>query len=235
MRTLSRWVIVGLVLALVGAPLAAQSGVDAPTTNQQVDEAIAKACASIKSVQKEDGSWADFYWSNDPYLGATTSLAVQALLLAGEPYDSPCIQKAVIALTKYPVDRTYCTACRAMAYALLVPHYPELKARLGADAAWLWNNQRPNGMWGYKAGSLKGDTPDNSNTQFAVIGLRDASVAGIEVPDNVWFKLLKHYTSTQLSDGGWSYRPPELTRVEKPREPLPPGALPLAPPAPVAI
>ena len=199
------WLAAGLVLALA-APLAAQSGVETAQSNAKIEEAIAQACDKLKEVQKDDGSWTDYRG----YPGATTALAVQALLLAGEPYDSPCIKKAAVALTRIKITKTYAMACRAMAYALLVPHYPALKANLGQDAGWLAQNQHMSGMWGYVALSDKNSSwEDNSNTQFAVIGLRDASGAGVEVAETVWMRLLKHYTSTQLGDGGWTYKPPD--------------------------
>jgi hypothetical protein len=47
--------------------------------------------------------------------------------------------------------------------------------------------------------------PDNSNTQFAVLGLVFASQCGFQVPREVWERLREHYLSTQSADGGWGY------------------------------
>lgn len=200
------------VLVLATGSLLAQSGTEAAVSDARIDEAIATACATLKQYQRpDDGSWDDY----PGYPGATTSLAVQALLLAGEPVDSPVIQKAVIALSRTKIDKTYSMACRTMAYALLVGRYPELRPKLAADASWLSRNQYGSGMWSYGSeDKTKGRAEDNSNTQFAVIGLRDASLAGIEISEAVWGRLLKHYTTTQNPDGGWTYRPVPKPKVD---------------------
>lgn len=194
------------VLVMVLSPLAmAQSGVEAPATNAKINEAIANAAKTLKELQRDDGSWDDYHG----YPGAVTALVVQALLLAGEPYDSSTIRNAIEALQSYRIEKTYARACRAMAYAALVKHYPKLRTNLAGDASWLARNQHIDGMWGYKTRRINDGRADNSNTQFAVIGLRDASLAGIEVRNSVWGRLHKHYRDTQLPDGGWSYRKPE--------------------------
>lgn len=195
-----------IALMLISVPAVAQSGTEAQVADARIEQAIAQACQTLRRLQRpDDGSWDDY----PGYPGASTALAVQALLLAGEPPDSPSIQKAAIALTRVQIEKTYARACRAMAYALLVRHYPELRAKLAGDTSWLSRNQLGDGMWGYNTRRENKGRGDNSNTQFAVIGLRDASLAGIEVSQSVWSRLLKHYTKTQNNDGGWSYRPPD--------------------------
>ncbi len=47
--------------------------------------------------------------------------------------------------------------------------------------------------------------PDNSNTQFAVLGLVFAQQSGFQVPREVWERLAEHYLTTQAGDGGWGY------------------------------
>jgi len=205
MYALRHSVVVLLVLAFSASGLPAQSGVQPPVTNLKIEEAIGRACQTLKELQGEDGAWDDYAG----YPGATTALAVQALLLAGEPHDSPVIQKASVALTRFRIEKTYTVACRAMAYALLSRHYPQLRPKLAADASWLSRNQHGDGMWGYNVRKENKDRADNSNTQFAVLGLRDASMAGIEISQSTWGRLLKHYQKTQLPDGGWTYRAPD--------------------------
>ncbi len=203
------WMIIALaaLLTMAGlppAPATAQSGVEPPPASAEVEEAIAKACQTLKQVQREDGSWVDY----PGYEGASTALAIQALVLAGEPKDSPHIKRGIEALKRYNPTRTYSRSIRAMAYALLAREYPQLRSRLSADAAWLVRNQKPDGMWNYGDDHAGGKT-DNSNTQFAVLGLRDAASANIEIPAVAWRRLYTHYTTTQLEDGGWAYRKPD--------------------------
>jgi len=215
------YVVALTVVALLGGPLLAQSGIEPPPTDARIEEAIAEACQTLKKLQKKDGSWVEYA----QHEGATTSLAVQALLLAGEPHDSPVIRRSIEALRAAKVDRTYVFGCRAMAYAQLVRHYPTLRRRLASDIIWLTRNQHPDGMWGYKTRSenKRGDTGkprgDNSVTGFAVLGLRDASLVNSEVSDGVWRKLYRHYTTTQLEDGGWSYQPAPKSKDPKAPQP----------------
>jgi hypothetical protein len=49
---------------------------------------------------------------------------------------------------------------------------------------------------------LKGDF---SNTQFAILGLRAAREAGIEVPKETWRAALDYLKKFQREDGGWGY------------------------------
>jgi hypothetical protein len=62
-------------------------------------------------------------------------------------------------------------------------------------------------MWSY--GTARGRITgrgDNSNTQFALLGLHEAAKAGVNVPRAVWERSRKHFENTQLKDGGWAYR-----------------------------
>ncbi|MCR4314818.1 MAG: DUF4159 domain-containing protein [Planctomycetes bacterium] len=47
---------------------------------------------------------------------------------------------------------------------------------------------------------------DNSNTQFAVLGLQAGIEAGVAVDQEVQNRALAHFYSTQVRDGSWGYR-----------------------------
>ncbi|MFH1226478.1 MAG: hypothetical protein V1701_01075 [Planctomycetota bacterium] len=51
----------------------------------------------------------------------------------------------------------------------------------------------------------KENTFDNSNTQYALLGLRACAEADIEIPADVWQDSEKHFLRTQSGDGGWNY------------------------------
>ena len=85
----------------------------AEVTAEQVREAIAGGIKFLKSQQsKTKGSWPD-----SPGLpGGVTSLATLALIEAGEPVDSPVIQKSLDYLRKLSDPKmTYCAALQIMA------------------------------------------------------------------------------------------------------------------------
>jgi hypothetical protein len=46
---------------------------------------------------------------------------------------------------------------------------------------------------------------DISNAQFAVLGLKACSDAGIEIPKATWEAALRYFLTTQNQDGGWGY------------------------------
>jgi hypothetical protein len=47
---------------------------------------------------------------------------------------------------------------------------------------------------------------DNSNTQFALMGIAAGADAGVEVPDAYWAAAQKHWLGSQLASGEWGYR-----------------------------
>ena len=59
---------------------------------------------------------------------------------------------------------------------------------------------------GHYGQALLQGLPDNSNSQFAVLGLRDAQYAGAPVSRHVWELARDYWTKRQNPDGGWSYQ-----------------------------
>jgi hypothetical protein len=48
---------------------------------------------------------------------------------------------------------------------------------------------------------------DNSNTQYALLGLRSCEESGFKIPFDTWRKALAWWQTTQQADGGWNYAP----------------------------
>ncbi len=83
--------------------------------------------------------------------------------------------------------------------------------RLRECAEWLLEAQTRVNRGGYEMGDWGYQKPasndmDNSNTQFAVLGLRAAQNAGVPVPDRAWAKSHAHWLHDQVKDGAWPYR-----------------------------
>ena len=57
-------------------------------------------------------------------------------------------------------------------------------------------------MWNYGRGL---GWEDNSNTQFALLALREAAVAKVDIKRRTWELAEAHYIDTQNRDGGWGY------------------------------
>lgn len=188
------------------------------------EAAIDKGIAYLRSVQQENGSW-----RNCP---GTTALALKAVVHTGVPKGcEDCVANAVQYLLKTArYDHTYETALLAM--ALQEIDAKKYRDVIQKCADYLHESQLPHGMWTYskvspeewkaiqkefqaRAANPKGDPKaknppallgDNSNTQFALLGLRAVRWAGLPVRDDVIKKAQDHFIRTQNADGGWGYR-----------------------------
>jgi RNA polymerase sigma factor (sigma-70 family) len=178
---------------------------------KQVEPAVKQGVAFLKSQQQPDGSWTDV--ENDARTGMT-SLVVLALLAAGEKPDSPSIRKSLEYLRGFrPNDlhSTYAISLQTMAYAAAEPA-KDIR-RIGANVEWLEDAQiKPGelqfwpGSWSYSE-TKRGRPGDNSNTQYALLGLHAASEVGVPVKQTVWDLSRGYWERSQKRDGSWSYTP----------------------------
>jgi hypothetical protein len=79
------------------------------------------------------------------------------------------------------------------------------RTELAALAQYLISRQKANGSWDYDSRTF-GDT---SISQYAILGLWEASNAGADVSPAVFDRAAGWFLSTQGSDGGWSYHADE--------------------------
>ncbi|HWL10120.1 MAG TPA: DUF4159 domain-containing protein, partial [Planctomicrobium sp.] len=204
-----------LLLAILFAglsPVRAQAQIDPEddALRERVLQAIAAGQKSLIVSQKRDGSWPNtHYMSNDIGL---TSLAVLALLNSGLPADSEPVRRA-IGWLKRPEsnpDRTYDLAMAIM--ALAASDDPTVKGKIARMAQQLEEyQQRGNGAgaWGYRNESHW----DNSNTQFAILGLKEAADVGVRIDRETWQRSQDHFLGNQqgplnLPNGApWGYVP----------------------------
>jgi hypothetical protein len=201
------WVIVLALVAQLVAPVAARAAV----TREEVERAIREAVRFLKTQQRDDGSWADI--EHDARTGMT-SLVTLALLTAGEKPDSPAVRKAIALLRNFgPNDlrSTYAIALQTMVFAAAEPERDQL--RIASNVSWLERAQiKPGdpvfwpGSWTYND-SKRTRPGDNSNTQYALLGLHAASEAGVPVKPEVWALARLYWERAQKRDGSWAYTP----------------------------
>ena len=151
---------------------------------------------------KVNGGWPEHH--DQP--GGMTSLCTLALLTAGESPTSPEMQAALTYLRNLPTpEATYATALRIMVLAAAGPEKD--LAIIARDARWLEEAQLKTGedagTWGYHADNGQGD---QSNTQFALLGLYEAERVGVAIDAEVWQRLLDYFRKTQRDDGSWTYK-----------------------------
>ncbi len=205
-RSRRRWV--GLVIMSLAGQLACARGTSsAEVTSEEVNRAIRAGVRFLAERQRANGSWPD-EGGNAPT--GTTSLVTLALLTAGEKPDSPLIQNALAFLRNFgpqQLNSTYAISLQTMVFAAVDPELD--RARLVANVDWLERAQhkdpRRESMrnWTYSAQPARAG--DNSNTQYALLGLNAASEAGVAVRRETWQFARAYFEHFQNRDGGWGY------------------------------
>ena len=214
-------------MALAGDPPAVRSLPKEPPRTKEfqerVNRAIDRGAAWLRTRQEPDGGFlrGDLKrWGSGP-----TALAVLTLRVCGAPADDPAILRGLAALrTAYGADShsfgnyTYGVALTLLALeALHDPGVDGTRKVSDEDRAWirslvrtLIDAQASSGGFGYRARSGisnrvgpsgERDYWDNSNSQFAVLGLGAGRLLGESAPEKVWLSSLRHWLRTQAKDG----------------------------------
>ncbi|MBY0459862.1 MAG: DUF4159 domain-containing protein, partial [Gemmataceae bacterium] len=157
---------------------------------------------------KNNGNWEGLVLKSLVEMdGGTTSLAVLALLNSGEKVTDPTVAKGLDYLRKIKPTKTYVVALQTMALseALVLSRDQKDLPIIAANAEWLRKTalRGPGGRldgWSYPGN----DIADNSNTQYALLGLYAAKVAGAKIEDEqkLWKDIQEFYTRTQESEKG---------------------------------
>ena len=167
-----------------------------------VKRSIKRAQDYLISQQLPDGSWSK---------GRAGANAIVVLALANSGLDArhPAIEKGLKYLRNIELpNNTYDLSLTIMALAAVRDGRRDagLIFRL---AEILEANQKNSGGWHYTA---SGSTWDNSCTQYALLGLREAAhVAGYKVDRGTWRKARDHWLREQVGSresvagAGWTY------------------------------
>jgi hypothetical protein len=186
--------LLGVPVLLVAAAVPARG--DDPLV-EKVRKSIQDAKGYLLGQQRPNGSW-EINAGDVAHPGGATSLALLALLTAGENPKSEAIQNGLRYLRTIKPSHTYTVALQTMAFAQAGE--AEDRQRIQRNVRWLIEAQQATG-WSYtKAGGT-----DNSNTQYAVLGLHAGIEAGVEV-DKAALERIRKYMLTSQSGGGWSYK-----------------------------
>jgi len=209
LRSSSRWYWIGVMgLSLVAGPAFCPATIRGEITSEEVERAIRDGVRFLKGQQRPDGSWPEVEGRTQT---GTTSLITLALLTAGEKPNSAPILRALEYLRHFgPEDlkSTYGIALQTMVYAAAEPKRDLV--RIVANVKWLERAQMKfadrrqwPGTWTYSDQKFQGG--DNSNTQYALLGLNAASEVGVSIDPEVWAVSRVYFEKTQSRDGGWSY------------------------------
>jgi hypothetical protein len=191
--------IVGLVPARpADEPKAAQD----PLADR-VKKAIDRGVQFLRDKESGKGNWEI---DVDAKLrgGGWTALALLALLNSGVPPTDPIIKRGLEYLRSVPPTQTYTVGLQTMVFALA--GQPVDKPRIRRNVDWLLSTRLPDGWTYAKLDAGSGGVADNSNTQYALLGLHAAMEAGVEVNRKALEDLLDFYRRTQTANGAWVYR-----------------------------
>ena len=185
----------GLVSTIVG-------NVRAELTDSDVRKSIERAVTYLKAQQNQrTGGWVEY--TEQP--GGLSALITLALINAGVEIDDPAIQKAITYLRQFQKpQKTYATALRTMVLCQASPRKDLLQ--ITTNARFLESIQiksgEHRGSWAYSANEGRGD---NSNAQFALLGLYEAERIGVAVDAETWEAAREHWLGIQKPDGSWGY------------------------------
>lgn len=206
-----RWTLTAvLCISLLTQPRQSVSAQE--LTAKSVVDSIERGKKFLLSQQNEDGSWPAPGGGN--YVAGVSCLALMAVINCGMTADDEPVQRGLKYLRSLrpPEPKgTYQTSLMIMALAAakdgkrdltliqsLVLRLEESQVKTGPNA----------GGWSYGPGMAigGGGIADRSNSQYAVLALRDAVHSGVPVSQKTW-RLIKQYWTTQQSpDGGWGYQ-----------------------------
>ncbi len=185
-----------LLLTALCAPVGGRAGVNAWMLEQRIEE----LAAAIGKTQRKDGSMGG---RARQWAVGETALGVLALRAAGRSTRDGVVRggaEFLLANDDEAALGTYQVALRVM--ALESVDAAAYRDEIAEGAEYLMRAQQGSGGWSYRT---RGQT-DNSNSQFAVLGLNSAALAGVEVPREVWQSARSYFAAAQNADGGWAYR-----------------------------
>jgi hypothetical protein len=172
----------------------------------QVRKAIDLGVQFLRNEAKGRGNWEAAQSISVP--GGWSALAMLALLQSGVSPEDPLIQRGLEYLRSIAPAQTYVVGLQTMVYCLAGQEQD--KGRIQKNVDWLIKARFMDGKkllgWGYK-GDHQADRPDHSCTQYALLGLHEAHLAGAAIPDEVWQSIRDFYINTQGRTGGWGYIP----------------------------
>lgn len=204
-RVMQNLTIVGLILAL-----AAQPATTAGLEQADVLKSIKNGQDFLIDSQESNGSWkSNSAAVQNQFPEGVASLAMLALLSSGVEKDHPSIQRGLKYLRSLPAskpEKTYCISLAISALAAANTGQRD-KSRIQMWAERLESIQvkegEDSGGFGYGGPSRR--TSDNSNAQYAILGLRDAVYAGANVKRRTWRLAKDYWERKQRSSGGFTY------------------------------
>jgi hypothetical protein len=196
-----------LILALgVVLPIRAAEKPREPLVDQ-VGRAIEAGIRYLRDQEKGAGNWETVDKASIGMNGGWTSLAMLALLNAGVSPEDPLLSRGLEYLRHVEPQWTYVVSLQTMVFVEMGRN--EDRQRIQRNVDWLIQGMvRKDGKfigWTYRHTDT--NLTDNSNTQYALLGLHAGRVAGAKIDREVWQAIQDYYVASQKPDHGWYYSP----------------------------
>jgi hypothetical protein len=174
---------------------------------KQVREAIDRGVQFLRDAEGGNGNWENIDPTSAGHRGGWTSLALLALLNSGIKPDDPIIERGLRFLRDVEPRQTYVVSLQTMVFA--EAGKTEDLQRIQRNVNWLINARVMDGnvFKGWTYGMGRTQFSDNSNTQYALLGLHAGHMAGAKIDRAVWEGIRDYYIRTQQVDHGWLYNP----------------------------
>src|SRR5690349_11259442 len=220
------------MLAVVAALCIAIQG-DVPPSQADIEKAIKAGSEALlaRAPGVVSGQFGFNYGAGYEY----DPLILYTLVHSGVPLQEETVKRLLEKVEGATLQRTYQVALIAAALAAIDP--VKYQERLAQCGQYLVDGQCDNGQWAYgdkyapdikvasagdggakrtvakikiKRGKKLGPAAgDNSNSQYAALGLKACFTGGCEFEDGVLTKAIEWWEKSQLKDGGWGYRDPK--------------------------
>lgn len=185
----------GALLLWLPSPACAQAEND-DVLRERVKTAIQRGQKFLLSRQNGSGSFETGYEGG--FTIGANSLVGLALITSGMEPSDPAIQKCLryVRSQQLPLG-TYDLGMAIM--FLAAAGEARDKPRIQQMAQTLIDHQVPSGGWGYGVDGTDSTRWDNSTTQFAILGLREACFqTDMQIDQAVWRKARDHWINTQV-------------------------------------
>jgi hypothetical protein len=178
---------------------------------EKVRKAIDNGVNYLKNKKNPQGTWEGIVLQFLAGMeGGQTALVTLAMLNCGVKPDDPDLVEAIKYLHRLPPSKTYVVALTNLVLAETRDGKYLKKIQDNAD----WLVEHATG-WNKEKGTLEGwsypqnQIADNSNTQYALLGLYAAKQAGAHIDQKVWVAIQDYYTRMQRlkgpKPGYWTY------------------------------
>jgi hypothetical protein len=200
-----------LTLSIVSLAVGLATPAAHALTDEEVVKAIEKGQDWLMGQQGDGGSWPEKSHHASPTPCGHTEIATFTLVYTGIHPNRDALTRGMDTLLTRNLDYTYAISMRLMAYAYLQRKLSGdkrdmVRKAMKLDAMWLCQAQGSHGGWNYTSLGGSGGRYDFSNTQMAILALREAALAGCEIPEIVWKRAQQLYYENQQDDGSWEYQ-----------------------------